>query len=160
MNPVFRYLHWAGLSDHTQPFGLAVTYVLVKQSERPSHCDQPSARLAPLIPKVRGQFAEFPRLGLDRDALAFSARGTCVSSRYGHLSYIHDRFSRTPAMGEIPLRGDYSRPTHVLTITVLPTLIGLDTATAVLDVARCVNAAGRAGHGAGILTCFPFATLG
>ena len=54
LNPVFRYQHWAGFSDHTNPFGLAVTYVFSKQSEFPSHCDQPLARLAPLIPKLRG----------------------------------------------------------------------------------------------------------
>ena len=38
--PGFRYRHWAGFSDHTHPFGLAVTYVFVKQSDLPSHCDQ------------------------------------------------------------------------------------------------------------------------
>jgi len=58
----FRYRHWAGFSGNTHPFGLAATYVLVKQSEFPGHCDQPSSWLAPLLPKLRGQFAEFPRL--------------------------------------------------------------------------------------------------
>jgi hypothetical protein len=50
----FRYQHWAGFSGRTQPFDLAATYVLVKQSGLPCHCDQPLTRLAPLIPKVRG----------------------------------------------------------------------------------------------------------
>ena len=50
----FRYQHWAGFSGRTQPFDLAATYVLVKQSGLPCHCDQPLARLAPLIPKVGG----------------------------------------------------------------------------------------------------------
>ena len=40
---VFRYQHWAGFSDYTHPFELAVTYVFSKQSEPPSHCDQPSS---------------------------------------------------------------------------------------------------------------------
>lgn len=79
----FRYQHWAGFSGRTQPFDLAATYVLVKQSGLPCHCDQPLARLAPLIPKVRGQFAEFPRVDFRRHALGFSPRGTCVSSWYG-----------------------------------------------------------------------------
>src|SRR6266571_3786468 len=48
----FRYQHWAGFSGRTKPFDLAATYVLVKQSGLPCHCDQPLARLAPLIPKV------------------------------------------------------------------------------------------------------------
>jgi hypothetical protein len=50
----FRYQHWAGFSGRTQPFDLAATYVLGKQSGLPCHCDQPLARLAPLVPKVRG----------------------------------------------------------------------------------------------------------
>ena len=79
----FRYQHWAGFSGRTQPFDLAATYVLVKQSGLPCHCDQPLARLAPLVPKVRGQFAEFPRVDFRRHALGFSPRGTCVSSWYG-----------------------------------------------------------------------------
>lgn len=156
MSPVFRYRHWAGIAYHTHVFTLAVSCVFIKQSERPSHCDQPFARLAPLIPKVRGQFAEFPRLGLDRDALAFSARGTCVSSRYGHLSYIHDRFSRTPAMGPIPLRGDYSRPTHVLTITVLPRATPLEQDDSLARLRRMRHDRGECSGGAGILTGFPF----
>ena len=80
----FRYQHWAGFSGRTQPFDLAATYVLGKQSGLPGHCDQPLAWLAPLLPKVRGQFAEFPRVDFCRHALGFSPRGTCVSSRYGH----------------------------------------------------------------------------
>lgn len=38
--PDFRYRHWAGFSDHTHPFGLAVTCVFVKQSDLPRYCDQ------------------------------------------------------------------------------------------------------------------------
>jgi hypothetical protein len=156
LSPVFRYRHWAGIAYHTHVFTLAVSCVFIKQSERPSHCDQPFARLAPLIPKVRGQFAEFPRLGLDRDALAFSARGTCVSSRYGHLSYIHDWFSRTPAMGRIPLRGDYSRPANVLTITVLPLATPLEQDDGLARLRLMCYNRGKCSEGAGILTGFPF----
>ncbi len=54
LNRVFRYRHWAGFSGNTHPFGLAATYVFIKQSEPPSHCDQSPSTLAPLIPKVRG----------------------------------------------------------------------------------------------------------
>ena len=39
--PVFRYRHWAGFNGNTHPFGLAAAYVFIKQSEPPSHCDQP-----------------------------------------------------------------------------------------------------------------------
>ena len=37
LNRVFRYRHWAGFSRHTNPFGLAATYVFSKQSELPCH---------------------------------------------------------------------------------------------------------------------------
>jgi len=87
LEPAFRYQHWAGFSGRTQPFDLAATYVLVKQSGLPCHCDQPLARLAPLVPKVRGQFAEFPRVDFRRHALGFSPRGTCVSSWYGRTDW-------------------------------------------------------------------------
>ena len=32
LNRVFRYQHWAGVANHTHPFGLAVSYVFDKQS--------------------------------------------------------------------------------------------------------------------------------
>jgi hypothetical protein len=51
---VFRYRHWAGFSGNTHPFGLAATFVLVKQSGLPCHCDQLITELAPLLPKLRG----------------------------------------------------------------------------------------------------------
>jgi len=54
LNPAFRYRHWAGFSGNTHPFGLAATYVFIKQSEPPCHCDLPLAGQAPLLPKVRG----------------------------------------------------------------------------------------------------------
>lgn len=34
---VVRYSHWAGVADCTHPFGLAVSYVFIKQSGIPSH---------------------------------------------------------------------------------------------------------------------------
>lgn len=59
--PGFTYRHWAGVTSRTNPFGLAAGCVFIKQSEPPGHCDQPLSGLAPLLPKIRGQFAEFPR---------------------------------------------------------------------------------------------------
>ena len=49
-----RYRHWAGFSGNTHPSGLAATYVFIKQSGPPCHCDQSFSWLAPLIPKVQG----------------------------------------------------------------------------------------------------------
>ena len=83
LKEAFRYQYWAGFSDHTKPFDLAVTYVFSKQSELPGHCDQPLARLAPLIPKLRGQFAEFLNHG-SLEHLRILSSSTCVGLRYGH----------------------------------------------------------------------------
>src|SRR5229473_7368188 len=67
------FQHWAGVSPYTSPYGLAETCVFGKQSPGPAPCDpQPlpphgwSPPGAPLLPKLRGQLAEF----LNEGALA------------------------------------------------------------------------------------------
>ncbi len=51
--------HWAGVSPHTSSCDLAETCVFGKQSPGPLHCDHFS--VVPLLPKLRGHFAEFLR---------------------------------------------------------------------------------------------------
>ena len=41
MNPGFTYRQWPGFSPRTHPYGLAGTYVFIKQSGPPGHCDLP-----------------------------------------------------------------------------------------------------------------------
>ncbi len=60
------FQHWAGVSPYTAPYGLAETCVFDKQSPGPAHCDPkplPASRRSPsrvpLLPKLRGQLAEF-----------------------------------------------------------------------------------------------------
>ena len=53
------YRHWAGVSPHTSSCDLAETCVFGKQSPGPLHCDH--LAVAPLLPKLRGHFAEFLR---------------------------------------------------------------------------------------------------
>ena len=60
---------------------------------------------APLLPKVRGQFAEFPHPECPRHALGFSPRGTCVGSRYGRGGSFPKRFSLAPGIGRTALYG-------------------------------------------------------
>ncbi len=62
LNCSFTCQHWAGVALSTHPFGLAESYVFIKQSGPPSHWDQLLSKLAPLIPKLRGYFADFPKL--------------------------------------------------------------------------------------------------
>ena len=124
--PGFTYRHWAGVGPSTNPFGLAGTCVFTKQSGPPSHCDlRVTHPQAPLLPKLRGQFAEFPRLGFPRHALGFTPRGTCVGSRYGRGGSFPASFSRAPGIGGTPLTGGHSRFHPVLAITALPGLIRL-----------------------------------
>ena len=53
---------------------------------------------APLIPKLRGQFAEFPCIQYTRYTLGFSPRDTCVGSRYGLKATFLITLSRSPGI--------------------------------------------------------------
>ena len=61
------FRHWAGVSPYTSPCGLAGTCVFGKQSVEPVRCDPLGRGRAwrlcptgvPLIPKLRGYYAEF-----------------------------------------------------------------------------------------------------
>jgi hypothetical protein len=64
--PPLTFRHWAGVSPYTSACALAGTCVFVKQSPGPVLCGPlplgghaASRSGAPLIPKLRGQFAEF-----------------------------------------------------------------------------------------------------
>ena len=55
------FRHWAGVSPYTSSFDFAETCVFAKQLLGPLHCDHLS--VAPLLPKLRGRFAEFLNKG-------------------------------------------------------------------------------------------------
>ena len=128
----FRYPHWAGVGGCTNPLGVAAAYVFIKQSARPCHCDLRSQvskdprPQAPLLPKLRGQFAEFPSPG-------WPARLRLLTQ--GHPC----RFSvRSPGIVLLPLfMGSGHQPKGhmapipgfcpVLVITTLPGLIPVST---------------------------------
>ena len=76
------FQHRAGVSPYTSAFAFAETCVFGKQSPGPFHCGHIS--VAPLLPKLRGHFAEF----LNNSSLArlrILSSSTCVGLRYGHL---------------------------------------------------------------------------
>ena len=74
------FRHRAGVRPYTSPFGFAETCVFDKQSPGPFHCDLPKE--APLLPKLRGQYAEFLN-NPSPDGLRILSSSTCVGLRYG-----------------------------------------------------------------------------
>ena len=87
------FQHRAGVSPYTSDCSFAWTCVFAKQSPGSIHCGSLGLHMytfhpnrAPLIPKLRGHFAEF----LNKSSLArlrFLTLPTCVGLRYGHLYY-------------------------------------------------------------------------
>jgi hypothetical protein len=87
---LLTFRHRAGVSPYTSSFDLAQTCVFAKQSPGPILCG--SVSRAPLLPKLRGQLAEF----LDNPSpvgLRILFLPTCVGLRYGHLGYPSKLFS-------------------------------------------------------------------
>ena len=84
------FRHRAGVSPYTSPFGFAETCVFVKQSPGPFHCDLLAQ--APLLPKLRGQYAEFLN-NPSPVGLRILSSSTCVGLRYGRLRYPSHLFS-------------------------------------------------------------------
>ena len=84
------FRHRAGVSPYTSPFGFAETCVFAKQSPGPIRCGPLAG--APLLPKLRGNFAEFLN-NPSPVGLRILFPSTCVGLRYGHRRYTHT-FSR------------------------------------------------------------------
>ena len=87
---LLTFQHWAGVSPYTSSFEFAETCVFAKQLPGTIHCGSVSG--APLIPKLRGQYAEFLN-NPSPESLRILSSSTCVGLRYGRqISYI--TFSR------------------------------------------------------------------
>ena len=87
---LLTFQHRAGVSSYTSSFDLAQTCVFGKQLPGPILCG--SLSWAPLIPKLRGQLAEFLN-NPSPVGLRIFFLPTCVGLRYGHLEYTRS-FSR------------------------------------------------------------------
>ena len=79
---LLTFQHRAGVSPYTSSFDLAQTCVFAKQLLGPILCG--SIAGAPLIPKLRGQLAEFLN-NPSPVGLRIFFLPTCVGLRYGHL---------------------------------------------------------------------------
>ena len=107
---LLTFQHRAGVTPYTSSFDLAESCVFDKQSPGPIHCGSVSG--APLIPKLRGQFAEFLNYP-SPVGLRILFLTTCVGLRYGRRKYTLS-FSRLPPhmlpyLNFVPLRP--GRPT-------------------------------------------------
>ena len=87
---LLTFRHRAGVSPYTSSFDLAQTCVFAKQSPGPILCGP--LTWAPLIPKLRGQLAEFLN-NHSPVGLRILFLPTCVGLRYGRLEYSQS-FSR------------------------------------------------------------------
>ena len=87
------FRHRAGVSPYTSAFAFAETCVFGKQLPGPFHCDLISE--VPLLPKLRGQLAEFLN-NPSPAGLRILSSSTCVGLRYGRLLYPIYLFSPHP----------------------------------------------------------------
>ena len=109
------FQHRAGVSPYTSSFDLAQTCVFAKQLLGPILCG--SVSRAPLLPKLRGQLAEFLN-NPSPVGLRILFLSTCVGLRYGCLRYPQS-FSRLPPSMlpyyiSVPFARGYQRPGHTL----------------------------------------------
>lgn len=95
---LLTFQHRAGVSPYTSPYSFAWTCVFSKQSLLPGLCDHHqlppqgcSPAMAPLLPKLRGQFAEFLNHS-SPDRLGILYLTTCVGFGYGPCTHSLEAF--------------------------------------------------------------------
>ena len=88
------FRHWSRVTPYTSSCELAESCVFGKQSPEPGHCGRPRLReqvpappAAPLLPKLRGQFAEFLNV-VSPAHLGLLDLPACVGFRYGSPAFI------------------------------------------------------------------------
>ena len=143
MDPGFTDRQWPGFSPRTHPYGLAGTYVFIKQSGPPCHCDlrSPASAEDPRHPFSRSYGANLP------SSLARGSPDTPWASHPGTpVSVLGTDVgdpSQPPFQGlrgsAEPPKGGPSRLHPVLAITALPGLQRLGGAAAPLSLPRSVR---------------------
>ena len=106
---LLTFQHRAGVSSYTSSFDLAQTCVFGKQLLGPILCGSISG--APLLPKLRGQFAEFLN-NPSPVGLRIFFLSTCVGLRYGLLIYTSQLFSSLSKLTS-DFRLPYDREYHL-----------------------------------------------
>ncbi len=93
---LLTFQHRAGVRPYTSPCGFAEPCVFSKQSPPPGLCPPPlvAQGRGPLLPKLRGQFAEFlQHRSLKRLGMLYQS--TCVGLGYGQMWRL---FPGTPSL--------------------------------------------------------------
>ena len=108
------FRHRAGVSPYTSAFAFAETCVFGKQLPGPFHCDLISE--VPLLPKLRGQLAEFLN-NPSPAGLRILSSSTCVGLRYGRKLYTYTFsrhiFTRLPYFISVNCRPGFPFPVSV-----------------------------------------------
>ena len=127
---LLTFRHRAGVRPYTSPCGFAEPYVFSKQSPPPGLCPRPlvAQEPGPLLPKLRGQFAEFlQHRSLKR--LGMLNLPTCVGFGYGpdwESSFQDPLHSPFNPIRTNCCRGPSLIPGHgILTVFPSPTPFGL-----------------------------------
>ena len=103
---LLTFRHWAGVSPYTSAFAFAETCVSGKQSAEPFHCNRLAA--APLLPKLRGLFAEFLNEGSPVRLCIFNL-STGVGLGYGRVLSPRPRLFLSPGPAHFCPCGPASR---------------------------------------------------
>ncbi len=106
---LLTFQHRAGVSSYTSSFDLAQTCVFGKQLLGPILCGSISG--APLLPELRGQFAEFLN-NPSPVGLRIFFLPTCVGLRYGHLRNPHSFSRHLPSQTSVLTSLDLYRNQH------------------------------------------------
>ena len=106
---LLTFRHRAGVSPYTSSFDLAETCVFAKQSPGPILCG--SVSRAPLIPKLRGQLAEFLN-NPSPVGLRIFFLSTCVGLRYGLYLLFTQLFSPSSKFTSRSFAVPYDRGNH------------------------------------------------
>ena len=87
------FRHWSRVTPYTSSCDFAECCVFVKQSPGPFHCDPTLPCRVPLLPKLRGYYAEFLNHG-SLEHLRIFTPSTCVGLRYDRQAVSLRGFSR------------------------------------------------------------------
>ena len=106
---LLTFQHRAGVTPYTSSFDLAESCVFAKQLPGPILCG--SVSRAPLLPKLRGQLAEFLN-NPSPVGLRILSSSTCVGLRYGHLAspFLATEHRRLPTAIFVPFARRNQRP--------------------------------------------------